>query len=267
MVTFANRLESPTSGFVTPLPLAKIDANGGRLLCSQVPAPQQPRAWREVPAGTKLILDFGIRLVGGISFEPTVSEILVLDGQPIPDAPANDGRRWLEEVKFPMLIGDRGLFMFAATGSNNEGEMRESINQRRIASIIRLWKLQPKAQHGLLQEFITRRFEEVPTAYGTKFALVWEPTGNWVERDEATFGIRLLPPPSPMMAPPSARAQIVNDNQQDESESDPAPPWPTTIAEPAPAPAPKAAAAAKTDPFATYRPSAPKQRPQIFRPR
>jgi hypothetical protein len=180
----------------------------------------------------------------------------------MPEIPANDGRRWLEEIKFPALIQDCGLFMFAATGSNNEGELKESINQRRIASIIRLWKLQPKAQQGLLQEFVTHSFEEVPTLFGTKFALVWEPTGVWVERDETTFGVRLIPPPSPMVAPPPTRARLVNDTGESESQPEPAPPWPTAM-KVAPVEETEAPAAPKpADPFAAYRPAGAKPRPQ-----
>ena len=162
------------------MPLMKVEAKTGHLVCSPVPGTGQPRRWEEIPAGTHIIPDYGVRYFGSISFSPTISEIPVLDGSPPPQVPEGDGRTWQSFIAFPVLVEGRGLFKYSATGE---------INQRRNASCLEMWKVCPQAQAGQLQEYRTRPFEKVQTNYGDYCAVVWEPLG-WVDRDEVFITFR-----------------------------------------------------------------------------
>jgi hypothetical protein len=182
MATFTSSFETEGVGLL--LPLAKIDARRGRLLCSVTPIPGQPRQWEEVPENTPI--DFGVRFAGGISFDPTIKKLLVIDdGRPLPAIPEGDGRKWQEDMEMQVLIGGRGLFMLSAASSEVG---KESINQRRLKAYQRLWKLCPQAQAGQLQESLTRPFELVPTANGDFYGIVWESQRDrWFDRDEASL--------------------------------------------------------------------------------
>jgi hypothetical protein len=247
------------------LPLAKIDARGGRLLRSAVPAPGRPRRWEETPVGTHVIPDYGVRFTGGISFEPTVKELLVLDDEttPLPEVPENDGRKWQEAFKFQLLIEGAGLYMFSVTSEVG----KSGVNRGRFRNYLQLWKLCPQAQRGQLQECIVRGFELVSTVNGDFFGLIWEPLRDrWHDRDPAIFGPRLIAPPPPMMTAPPPRPQLVDGTADGESQSDSAPPWPTAM-KVAPVEEAEAPAAPKSaDPFAAYRPAGANPRPNL-RPR
>jgi hypothetical protein len=262
MVTFNNRLEAHNS-FGNAMPLAKVEAKRGRLVCSAVPAPGQPRQWDEVPVGTRVIPDYGARFVGGISFNPSVSELTVLDGEPMPSVPEGDGRTWQDVLKFPLLIEGRGLFMYSVTGPVDS--TKRGINMPRNATYVQLWKLCPEAQAGKLQECILRPFELVPTVNGDFYGLVWEPTSTWIDRDPDIFGPRLTPPPPPMMPPQKPQPKLPSDTEQvpmklEVAAEPPIAAKPEVVAakptEPA-KPAPEAA----NDPLARYRPAGAGRKP------
>ncbi len=238
MVTVSNPFEG--RGFGQILPLAKVEAKTGRFVCAAVSAPGQPRCWMEVPVGTRVVPDYGVRFFGLISFAPTISELAVLDGSPPPEVPA-DGRQWQAFLAVPMLIeGRHELFKFGCTGD---------INQRRIVGLIDQWKLAPEAQNGQLREYKTHAFERVTTQYGDYFALVWEPVA-WVDRDPAIFGPRLIDPPLRHLGMAAAPARL--------AANDSVPPQP----QPQSPAAPKAAAPPPpADPMARYRPVGAGQKP------
>jgi hypothetical protein len=197
MPTFDNPFEG---GGASNLPLAKVDTVRGALVCAMA-TPGQARQWQKVPIGTRLILDWGVRFFGGISFSPTVVEHVVLDGMPAPEIP-QDGRDWQPVIKVPVAIEDRGLFMGSFTGK---------ISQNRIRPLLQLFGLCPEAQRGMLQEYVLRPFEPIVLEKGNFFALVLQPEG-WVERDPDLFGPRLVPPPPPFVGGPATPPKLSNGN-------------------------------------------------------
>jgi hypothetical protein len=238
MPTFDNPFEG--SG-PSALPLAKVDSIRGALVCSMA-TPGQPRQWDSIPPGTRLVVDWGVRFYGGISFSPIVAERVVLDGQPAPQIP-EDGREWQLLIKLPLLIEGRGLFMGSFTGK---------ISQNRVRVLRQLFELCPEAQRGLLQEYVLRRFDPISLEKGVFYGLVLQPDG-WVERDIETFGPRLIPPPPPMVAGPAVQLRLVGDNGGAAAPV----PAPTAAAnDPSPPPPPPPAPVANdTGPLARYRPA------------
>jgi hypothetical protein len=241
MPTFDNPFEGSGS---SALPLAKIDSIRGALLCSMA-VPGQPRQWESIVIGTRVVLDWGVRFYGGISFSPTVTERVVLDGQPPPEIP-QDGREWQLVIKLPMLIEGRGLFMGSYTGK---------ISQNRVRALRQLFDLCPEAQRGLLQEYVLRGFDQVPLDKGTFYGFVLQPDG-WIERDIDTFGPRLIPPPPPMVASPAVSPRLSGSNGGAVANApipvaanDPSPP---SRESQSPAPTP---VANDTGPLARYRPA------------
>jgi hypothetical protein len=180
--------------------MLKADSVRGALVCSAA-TPGQPRQWQAVQIGTRLVIDWGTRFFGGISFSPTVAEHVVLDGMPAPEIP-QDGREWQPVIKIPVAIEDRGLFMGSFTGK---------ISQNRIRPLLQLFNLCPEAQRGMLQEYTLHPFEPLVLDKGTFYALVLQPEG-WIERDADLFGPRLIPPPPPFVGGPATPPKLSNDN-------------------------------------------------------
>jgi hypothetical protein len=180
--------------------MCKVDNVRGALLCSAA-TPGQPRQWQTAPVGTRLVIDWGMRFYGGISFSPTVVEHVVLDGMPAPEIPA-DGRDYQPIIKLPVLIEDRGLFMGSFTGK---------ISQNRVRPLLQLFNLCPEAQKGLLQEYVLHPFEPIVLEKGTFYALVLQPEG-WIERDPDLFGPRLIPPPPPFVSGPAPIPKLSSGN-------------------------------------------------------
>jgi hypothetical protein len=248
MPTFGNPFEGGTA---SNLPLAKIDSIRGALICSVAASPGQPRQWQTVPLGARVVLDWGVRFYGGISFSPSVSEIVVLDGHPPPEIP-QDGREYQPVIKLPVLIEANGLFMASFTGK---------ISQNRVRSLRQLFELCAEAQRGLLTEYVLQSFDPITLEKGTFYGLMLQPDG-WVGRDPDVFGPRLIPPPPPFVGSGSAPAQLPRPNGGGGA-AEPVPPAPANDPTPPPkaAPAndpvpPKAApAAANTGPLARYRPT------------
>jgi hypothetical protein len=238
MPTFDNPFEG---GGASNLPLAKVDSVRGALVCATV-TPGQPRQWQTVPIGTRLVLDWGVRFYGGISFTPTVVEHVVLDGMPSPQIPENDGRVWQPVIKLPVLIADRGLFMGSFTGR---------ISQNRIRPLLQLFELCPEAQKGLLQEYELHPFEPITLDKGTFHGLVLQPDG-WIERDPAQFGPRLIGPPAPFLGGPAVPPKLSSGN--DGATATPANDSAPSTAEPSPSPA-------ANDPFGRYRPAGTNRKP------
>jgi hypothetical protein len=259
MPVFDNRFEG---GGASNLPLAKVDSVRGAMVCATA-TPGQPRQWQTVPIGTCLVLDWGCRFYGGISFSPTVVEHVVLDGMPAPEIPSGV-REWQPVIKLPILIEGRGLFMGSFTGK---------INQNRIRPLLQLFGLCAEAQKGLLQEYELRPFEPLTLEKGNFYALALQP-GGWVERDPELFGPRLLAAPAPFVAGPVAPPKLSSGSDEaaaaaaanDPAANDHGPSWeglrplvaPAAVAAPPPpAPPPRSAAAppAVNDQLARYRPA------------
>ena len=191
------------SGGGQRLPLMKPDAVRGRLLVS-LAGGSGSRDWEEYPAGRTIVPDFGHRLYGGISFEPFAKHV-VPDGASPPEIPDTVGRKWQRIYEFPVLDEELGtLFMFSVTSPLDKA----SINQNRIASIITMWGYAAQAARGLLQRFKTCPFSQVDTANGVFHGLVWEPTDQWIDRNEPPFPQRLQPPPSPILSGPPAPQKL-----------------------------------------------------------
>jgi hypothetical protein len=247
------------------LPMAKISATRGELLCSAARDSTGARPTQVAPIGSHLILDFGVVFVGGavIAKGAKPQKLLVIDdGRPMPQIP-NDGQKWQVIMELQVLIEGFGLFLFSLTSK---------INQGRIAAARHLSGLCAEAQRGMLQVYILKGFDEVSTDYGDFFGIILEPTGTWVERDVSIFGPRLVPEPSPILAGPASQPRLPDNDNGGAPAPPPAnDPANIPVATPPPAPVPTspvpppvtpvATPPAANDPFARYRPSGAGKRP------
>lgn len=201
---------------------------------------------RVVPPGTILVWDVQSIAVGFVRpVKGRYSEVFVPLGHPEPALPeGSDPKEWQ-----PALTS--GMYVDAING------IPAKLRELRIVGAItplnvfhRLYTIvsyKREAQEGRLPVLLVR--EEVDSyenSYGT-FGLPVLEILNWMDRDEDLFGPAIIRPPSPVLPPAAARAQLPNANDNGGS---------TPVVAPATTPATEAKPA--NDRLAGFRPVAGK---------
>jgi hypothetical protein len=241
-------------------PSLRLDAKRGELYTVDLGGPGEDPRRATVSIGTLIIIDFGCALLGGVIFKPKFTERLVPLGAAMPAFPDNEP--WQMATRLQVVVdGHGGLRTWLITGK---------IITRRMAQLRILCGYRLEAAQGQIPVYKLTGFAPAETEYGTFYTPILELVG-FTDRDEGTYGPRLVSPPPPILAasavPPALpeptdpnaahEAPTVSDQLQTPAASPETPgatagpaAQPTSRSEPPKAPP----SPSGPDPFAAYRP-------------
>jgi hypothetical protein len=170
-------------------PSLRLDAKRGELYTVDPGGPGEDPRRTTVPIGTLVIIDFGCTLLGGVIFKPKFMERLVPLGAAMPTFPDNEP--WQMATRLQVVVdGHGGLRSWLITGK---------IITRQMAQLRVLFGYRSEAAHGQIPVFKLTGFAPAQTEYGTFYTPILELVG-FTDRDEGTYGPRLVPPPPPILA-------------------------------------------------------------------